>query len=377
MSRASIRSPASSSRTRRRTSSADRSAARSCRTSGSSSATIRARARIRAARSCSRCRRRWRARAISASTARRSTTRPPGRPSRTRPFRRSRQSPQALKLLDLIPLPNAPGTENGTRDNFTASGVEKFTQNSYNTRIDGRLSDKMNTFGRYSLGKFSRDGQGALGIAGGPQFVGHRRRLGVAQSEPGLWHRHDRVAVAAGRLPLRLVPGTRSTCCRPTSARRRRPTPAFPNLNNDATFTSGLPSLFMRGNQPDMNWGYGLGVNGCNCPLAENEKQWQMVGNITKIWGNHTSKAGIDVRRAYNLRVPSDQHRSGELYVQRAAHEQRRRRRPRPRHASCSVTSRTAPAWRSPATSAAAPTRASGSGGTSTTRRTRGAPTRS
>ena len=38
-----------------------------------------------------------------------------------------------------------------------------------------------------------------------------------------------------------------------------------------------------------------------------------MVGNVTKIWGNHTSKAGIDVRRAYNLRVPSDQHRSGEL----------------------------------------------------------------
>ena len=84
----------------------------------------------------------------------------------------SRQSPQALKLLDLIPLPNAPGTENGTRNNFTASGVENFTQNSYNTRIDGRLSDKMNTFGRYSLGKFRREGGGALGIAGGPQFVG-------------------------------------------------------------------------------------------------------------------------------------------------------------------------------------------------------------
>ena len=38
-----------------------------------------------------------------------------------------------------------------------------------------------------------------------------------------------------------------------------------------------------------------------------------MVGNITKITGNHTLKAGIDVRRAYNLRVPSDRHRSGEL----------------------------------------------------------------
>ena len=39
----------------------------------------------------------------------------------------------------------------------------------------------------------------------------------------------------------------------------------------------------------------------------------QMVGNLTKLYGNHSFKFGIDVRRAYNLRVPSDAHRSGEL----------------------------------------------------------------
>ena len=33
--------------------------------------------------------------------------------------------------------------------------------------------------------------------------------------------------------------------------------------------------------------------------------------------GNHTFKFGIDIRRAYNLRVPSDAHRSGELRLQR------------------------------------------------------------
>ncbi|MCA1583463.1 MAG: TonB-dependent receptor [Acidobacteria bacterium] len=38
-----------------------------------------------------------------------------------------------------------------------------------------------------------------------------------------------------------------------------------------------------------------------------------MVGNVTKIAGDHTLKFGVDVRRAYNLRVPSDRHRSGEL----------------------------------------------------------------
>ena len=61
------------------------------------------------------------------------------------------------------------------------------------------------------------------------------------------------------------------------------------------------------------NAGSGLGVNQCNCPLAQNEKQWQLVGNLTKLMGNHSFKFGMDVRRAYNLRVPSDNHRSGEL----------------------------------------------------------------
>ncbi|MDP9324733.1 MAG: TonB-dependent receptor, partial [Acidobacteriota bacterium] len=61
------------------------------------------------------------------------------------------------------------------------------------------------------------------------------------------------------------------------------------------------------------NFGSGLGVNRCNCPLDQDEKQWQLVGNITKTAGNHNFKVGLDVRRANNLRVPSDAHRSGEL----------------------------------------------------------------
>ena len=45
--------------------------------------------------------------------------------------------------------------------------------------------------------------------------------------------------------------------------------------------------------------------------LDQNEKQFQLVGNLTKLLGTHSFKFGIDVRRAYNLRVPSDRHRSG------------------------------------------------------------------
>ncbi len=65
-----------------------------------------------------------------------------------------RLSAQALAVLGLIPVPNAPGRDNGTRDNYVASGSETFDENSINGRVDGRLSDNLNIFGRYSTGGF-------------------------------------------------------------------------------------------------------------------------------------------------------------------------------------------------------------------------------
>src|SRR5258708_21650188 len=87
----------------------------------------------------------------------------------------------------------------------------------------------------------------------------------------------------------------------------------IPGLNLDNTFTSGLFGGFVEGSR-GFNFGSGLGVNRCNCPLDQVEKQLQLVGNVTRLFqNNHTVKVGMDVRRAWNLRVPSDRHRSGEL----------------------------------------------------------------
>ena len=75
-----------------------------------------------------------------------------------------------------------------------------------------------------------------------------------------------------------------------------------------------MPAFFINGYGNGLfKFGYALGVNGCNCPLIQNEDQFQFVNNWTKIAGNHTFKFGADIRRARNLRVPSDRHRSGEL----------------------------------------------------------------
>ena len=82
-----------------------------------------------------------------------------------------RLSSQTQALLKLIPLPNRPGTENGTRDNFVASGTEPFNNNSIDVRLDDRVSDRLNVFGRYSVATFDRNGPTAFGAGGGQELV--------------------------------------------------------------------------------------------------------------------------------------------------------------------------------------------------------------
>jgi hypothetical protein len=227
-----------------------------------------------------------------------------------------RLSPQALAILGLIPGPNLPGRENGTRDNFQVSGVESFDADQFDGRVDHRLNDSTNIFGRYSRGKFFRDGPTAFGQGGGASLgslggvsdvKNQSLALGVDKTLSASlladfrfgWFEYD----------VNVLPFDFGT------------TPAsdagIPGLNVDTTFTSGLPALFIGNNDStspsSFEAGSGLGVNQCNCPLAQNEKQWQLVGNVTKLLGNHSFKFGVDVRRAYNLRVPSDSHRAGEL----------------------------------------------------------------
>ena len=83
----------------------------------------------------------------------------------------------------------------------------------------------------------------------------------------------------------------------------------MPGLNLD-DFSSGLFAGFIDRRSGDrLNLAStsapASGVNRCNCPLDQDEKQFQFVSNTTKFYGNHTFKFGVDVRRAYNLRVPS------------------------------------------------------------------------
>ena len=228
----------------------------------------------------------------------------------------SRLSPQALAILTLIPKPNVPGEDGGTRNNYLAAGSEAFDSDAFDVRLDGRLHERLNVFGRYSWADFRRDGPTAFGEGGGPQLVS----LGGTSKA-----RNQSLALGAD---LTLSPTTildlrfgffsykvdlRSRGFGVPSARNA----GIPGLNVD-DLSSGLPAGFIEGLRSSsapfgLGFGFGGDVNLCNCPLAQDEKQFQLVGNLTRQLGNHTLKLGVDVRRANNLRVASEPPRQGAL----------------------------------------------------------------
>ncbi|HYP28587.1 MAG TPA: TonB-dependent receptor [Blastocatellia bacterium] len=228
-----------------------------------------------------------------------------------------RLSPQALALLNLIPLPNAAGTENGTRNNFVASGSEIFDNDTFDVRIDNRVSGNFNLFGRYSFADYTRNGPQAFGAGGGRQLVSlgglskvrnHSLALGFDYTLSSTMLVDFRFGFF--KYGVNVLPNDFGT--RPAADA------GIPGLNLDDTFTSGLFAAFISDNidRPSaFRFGSGLDefTGRCNCPLDQQEKQYQFVTNLLKTWGNHTMKFGVDVRRAFNLRVPSDNHRSGEL----------------------------------------------------------------
>ena len=233
----------------------------------------------------------------------------------------NRLSPQAQNLLKLIPLPNQSAILD--QPNFAASGGVKFDDEAFNTRADYYVSTELQIFGRYSLQQFRMVAPGAYGLlAGGSGLDASGSINAYAGSSDSRNH-----SIAGGFnyvVSPNLLTDFRFGWFRykvfgqPNAIGSTPATDAgVPGLNTGSDFTSGMPAFnvngYGNGGAIPFRFGYSLGVNGCNCPLIQNEDQYQFVNNWTKIQGNHTFKFGADIRRAHNLRVPSDRHRSGEL----------------------------------------------------------------
>ncbi len=240
----------------------------------------------------------------------------------------NRLSAQALNILKLIPMPNvANAPANGTLNNFVASGSEGFDKNSFDIRIDAKNSDKLNMFGRYSFADFRLNGPAPFGEGGGPELVtfggqSKVRNQSVAYGFDYTWNsrlvtdfRFGYFRYRVNVLPSDFGRNTASDVGVPGLNISELSSGLFagfvidPRIQN-ITSGFGFGSDELR---KGFNFGSGQFVNRCGCPLDQDENQFQIVSNTTKFLGAHTIKFGVDVRRAYNLRIPSDLHRSGEL----------------------------------------------------------------
>jgi hypothetical protein len=235
-----------------------------------------------------------------------------------------RISPAAGAILAALPvLPaSAPAL-----NNYVGSGSGPFSQNSFDTRIDYAASSTVSVFGRFSLDYFKLSGQGLLGTMQGPG----NGLLGLAGSS--ITHNYSLATGFTKTISATLLNDFRFGYFKynPQTQKPDGGTPmsdfGIPGANTGDPKTAGL-GAFLLGSDPISgqgctannggsgclisSFGDGLGIARCNCPLTESEQQFQFVDNVTKTWGNHTIKVGADIRYAMNLRIPSDNNRTGE-----------------------------------------------------------------
>jgi len=222
-------------------------------------------------------------------------------------------SSQAAALLKMLPLPNI-SAASGSVPNFVSSASGIVNSDAFDIRIDRYQTEKLHMFGRYSLQQYGQQAPGAFGdLAGGPNFgppgfagVSSLRDQSLAYGADyalrPTWLADFRFGFF--RYRVQVTPNGVGTSPAKDAG--------IPGLNLDNFYTSGMPAFTINGTG-GVNFGYSLGVNSCNCPLNQQENEFQYVGNVTHIFGNHSVKLGADYRFAQNLRVPSDSHRSGQL----------------------------------------------------------------
>jgi outer membrane receptor protein involved in Fe transport len=217
-------------------------------------------------------------------------------------------SPQAVSLINLLPLPNKSAAPN--QPNYQGAGSLSLQEDSFNVRGDDYLTAKVHAFGRYSQQRFNLTAPAIFGLAGGTGFD--------ASNFAGTSYSLNR-SIAAGFdyvVSPTLVSDFRFGYFRyyvNVNPLGLDTTPAkdvgIPGLNLGTPTTGSMPAFSGLGT----SFGFGLGPNNCNCPLLESQHQYQFANNWTRTMGQHTVKFGIDVRHAYNLRIPSDNHPSGVL----------------------------------------------------------------
>jgi hypothetical protein len=245
----------------------------------------------------------------------------------------SQLSPAALNLLKLLQpyAPNTTGSFGGLSNNYGGGGTGLFNSNQWDVRVDDTLNQKTHIFVRFSrftdllsggtlFGPAGGSGLGLGGYGGTSNGANDSLALGTDIAvKPSLvtdvrlgYFRYNILTGKYDKTNTNLpIQGENISGTGVNSALVVPIDYGAPDFNvadlNVTNPTAGPNNSQAAGSQ----YGAGLNVDRCNCPLTEREDQFQLVNNWTKMIGNHAVKFGADLRYARNLRVPSDNDRTG------------------------------------------------------------------
>jgi hypothetical protein len=233
-----------------------------------------------------------------------------------------------FKLLQQYP-PNTAGSPvggvTGIKNNYAGSGTGGFNSDQWDIRGDWTANDRIHVFGRFSRFTDTLTGKTIFGDAGGAGF-GLGGYGGTSQGA------NDSAAAGVDiAINSKLVTDVRLGYFRYNIRTSKYDAGVdlatqigAPGLNLGDPITSGAPSFQLtevgsfgppnNSQNAGPQYGAGLNVDRCNCPLIEREDQFQLANNWTKTIGNHSVKFGMDLRYARNLRVPSDNDRTGLVF---------------------------------------------------------------
>ena len=245
----------------------------------------------------------------------------------------SQLSPVSLNLFKLLQpyQPNVAGSFGGLSNNYSGGGTGLFNSDQWDVRGDWTLNDKVHIFGRFSRFTDLLSGNTLFGPAGGSG-------LGLGGYGGTSTGANDSAALGTDiAINPKLVTDIRLGYFR-YNILTGKYDPTNTNLpiqgeNISGTGVNSALVVPIDYGAPDFNvadlnvtnptaspnnsqaagsqYGAGLNVDRCNCPTIQREDQFQLVNNWTKLIGNHAVKVGADLRYARNLRVPSDNDRTG------------------------------------------------------------------
>ena len=245
----------------------------------------------------------------------------------------SQLSPEALQLFKLLQpyAPNTTGSFGGLSNNYQGGGTGLFNSNQWDVRGDYTFNQNIHIFGRFSRFTDLLSGNTLFGPAGG-SGLGLGGYGGTSKGANDSAALGTDIAVNSnlvtdvrlGYFRYNIITGKYDPTNTNLPIQGENISGTGPNSGLVVPIDFGAPGYNVADlditsptKSPDnaqglgAQYGAGLNIDRCNCPLIEREDQFQLVNNWTKMIGNHAVKFGADLRYARNLRVPSDNDRTG------------------------------------------------------------------